>query len=100
MLRDLVGGLFVALIALVIGWRWYASERAVQEGQAAQITALSEQVSKLAGDNAQLKTSLAKVQDEEARLARDNDALRKALEQAKLTGRLPATLPTLPYPPK
>jgi regulator of replication initiation timing len=100
MMRALLGGLIVALIAIAIGWQWYANERAAQEHQAAQISDLAAQVSKVSAENERLKSELAKVQDEEARLTRDNDALRKAIEQAKLTGKVPEATTALPYPPK
>jgi len=104
MLRTLVGiligALIVALIAAAVGYRWYGQQHAIQEDQAKRIGELSDQVSKLASENEQLKTALAKVQDEQSRLVRENDALQKAIEQAKLTGKVPSGPLPLPYPPK
>jgi cell division protein FtsB len=92
--------LIVALIALGIGWRWYGEERAAQDDQAAQISDLGAKLNKLQSENETLKAQVAKVQDEEGRLSHDNDALRKAIEQAKLTGKVPEVSAVLPYPPK
>jgi cell division protein FtsB len=100
MLRAFIGGLVVAAIALAIGFAWYRREKAVQEHQAEQIVELNAQISKLQADNQHLQAALAKLEDEETHLARDNDALRKALEQASLTGKAPGAPPKLPYPPK
>ncbi len=102
MLRFFLGALLVTLIAILIGWRWYGQERAIQDSQAAQISDLGAQVGKLTSDNARLNAELSKVQEEETRLTRDNDALRETIEKAKLTGKAPpkdeGTL--LPFPPK
>jgi hypothetical protein len=103
MLRFFLGAMLVALIAIVIGWRWYGQERAIQDSQAAQVSDLGAQVGKLTSDNARLSAELSKVQDEQARLARDNDALRETIEKAKLTGKIAPPKDggnSLPYPPK
>ncbi len=96
--RALIGALVVALLAIAIGWRWSAQQHAIQERQTQQIADLSAQVGKLTSENETLKNALDKVQDEEARLTRANDALEKALQEAKLTGKVPNLPP--PYPPK
>jgi regulator of replication initiation timing len=62
-----------------------------------QISELNAQVSKLRSENDRLKAELTKVEDEEAKLAANNELLRKAIEQAKVTGKMPSKLP---YPPK
>ncbi len=102
MLRFLLGGLLVALIAILIGWRWYGQERAIQDSQAGQISDLGAQLGKLTSDNARLNAELSKVQEEETRLTRDNDALRETIEKAKLTGKVPPKEEgnLLPFPPK
>jgi|SRR5271170_3090124 cell division protein FtsB len=99
MLRFLLGCLLVALIAIAIGWRWYRVEQAVVNDQANQVSQLGAQVEKLNAENEQLKDKLATVQDEQSRLAHDNDDLRKILQQKKLTGELPKDT-VIPYPPK
>ncbi|MFZ0886915.1 MAG: hypothetical protein WA005_00545 [Candidatus Binataceae bacterium] len=100
MLRFIAGAVIVAAIAvaIAIGVRWYQRENQALARQAAQIADLSAQLDTLQRQNAQLNTALDKVQSEEERLARDNEALRKALEQARLTGKAPGVV--LPYPPK
>ncbi|MFI5352947.1 MAG: hypothetical protein ACHQZS_08280 [Candidatus Binatales bacterium] len=103
MLRFFIGAMLVALIAILIGWRWYGQERAIQDSQAAQISDLGAQVGKLASDNARLNAELSKVQEEETRLTKDNDALRESIEKAKLTSKVPPPKSggtSLPYPPK
>jgi len=102
MLRFLLGCFLVALIAILIGWRWYGQERAIQDRQAAQISDLGAQVAKLISDNGRLNAELSKVQEEETRLTRDNDALRETIEKAKLTGKVPPQDEEhlLPFPPK
>jgi cell division protein FtsB len=97
--RVLIGALIVAIIALLIGFWWYRVQTAFQHQQAGEIAALQAQVNKLSADNETLKSQLSKVQEEESRLVRDNDALQKALEQARLTGKVPE-ISRLPYPPK
>jgi len=103
MLRFFLGCLLVGLIAIVIGWRWYGQELAIRETQARQITGLSAQVAKLTSDNARLNAQLTQVQNEEARLAHDNDALRETIQETKLTGKVPPKEEIIappPYPPK
>ncbi len=100
--RFFLGGLIVALIAILIGWRWYGQERAIEDRQAGQISDLGAQVGKLTSDNARLNAELSKVQEEETRLTRDNGALRETIEKSRLTGKVPPkdAESALPYPPK
>jgi hypothetical protein len=102
MLRFFLGCLLVGLIAIVIGWRWYGQELALQDTQAKQVTELAAQVTRLTSDNARLNAQLNQVQSEEARLTRDNDALRETIQETKLTGKLPPKdeITNPPYPPK
>ena len=97
MYRYLVGAIVVALIAAVIGWKWYQQQQAEQRREQAQISELSDRVKQLQDQNNQLSVALAKVQAEEQRLVTENDMLSKTLAQAKLTGKIPDKLP---YPPK
>lgn len=97
MYRYLVGAIVVALIAAVIGWKWYQQQQADQRREQAQISELSDRVRQLQDQNNQLSVALAKVQAEEQRLVTENDMLSKTLAQARLTGKIPDKLP---YPPK
>jgi regulator of replication initiation timing len=65
--------------------------------QAHQLDDLNAQVSKLKSDSNQLHDQLDKVQEENGNLKIYNDALKKALETAKVTGKVPLVMP---YPPK
>lgn len=97
MYRYLVGAIVVAIIAALIGWKWYRQQQAATQHDQAQIAELSDHVQQLQKENDQLKVALAKVQAEENRLVTENQILSKTLEQARLTGKVPSTLP---YPPK
>ncbi len=97
MYRYLVGAIVVAIIAALIGWNWYRQQQAATQREQAQIAELSDHVRQLDQENSQLKAALAKVQAEENRLVTENQILTKTLEQARLTGKVPAELP---YPPK
>ncbi len=97
MYRYLVGAIVVAIIAALAGWNWNRRQQAATQRDQAQIARLSDQVRQLEQENSQLKAALAKVQAEENRLVTENQILTKTLEQARLTGKVPATLP---YPPK
>ena len=101
MFRFVAGALIVVaiVIAIVVAIRSYQRENQALARQIEQMADLNAQIGKLQSENVQLKAALDKVQSEEERLVRDNEALRKAIEQAKLTGKVPPTL-TLPYPPK
>lgn len=98
MYRYLIGGLIVAIIAGVLGYMWFSQQKIVQAHNQKQIAQLNEQVEKLQSENALLKTALAKVEAEENRLAAQNDMLTKALEKARITGKVPSEV--MPYPPK
>jgi membrane protein implicated in regulation of membrane protease activity len=97
MYRYLVGAIVVAVVAAVIGWKWYQQEQADRQREQAQISELSGRIGQLQDQNNQLNAALAKVQAEEQRQVTENDLLAKVLEQAKLTGKIPDKLP---YPPK
>jgi hypothetical protein len=97
MYRYLVGAIVVAIIAAVIGWKWYQQAQADHQHDQAQISELSARIGQLQDQNNQLNAALAKVQAEEQRQVTENDLLTKVLEQAKLTGKIPDKLP---YPPK
>jgi hypothetical protein len=97
MYRYLVGAVVAAVIAAVIGWKWYQQEQAKRQHDQAQISELSSRIGQLQDQNTQLNAALAKVQAEEQRQVTENDLLTKTLEQAKLTGKIPDKLP---YPPK
>lgn len=97
MYRYLVGAIVAAAIAAAIGWKWYRQEQDEHQHEQAQISELSARIGQLQDQNNQLNAALAKVQAEEQRQVTENDLLAKALEQAKLTGKIPDKLP---YPPK
>ena len=95
MVRIVIGIVIVAgVIALTS--LWLRQDRQMRVKQEQQISDLENQVSSLKSENNRLKEELGKIQEEEGKLASSNELLRKALEQAKLTGKVPA----LPYPPK
>lgn len=99
--RVLIGALAVLVIAIIAGrvvTTRYDSERAVDQQK---ISDLQQENGKLSDENAQLTADLAKVQREQERLKAANDQLSRALESARLTGKIPP-LPegALPYPPK
>jgi uncharacterized protein HemX len=96
MLRAIVVFLVLAAIAGVGLWWWYGQQQALRARQENQISDLQSQLVKLRADNDRLKSELGKVEEEETRLATENQELTKALEQARVTGKVPA----LPYPPK
>ena len=99
MIRFLIGALAAAAIAIAIGFWWHQQNEADHLRQQAAVAQLGDDLAKARSENDQLKAALAKVQDEENRLAADNQALSKALEQARLAGKVPGKL-SLPYPPK
>jgi Tfp pilus assembly protein PilN len=97
----IVAAVVVAIVAVAGGWLLYSRNRAVQAEDQKKIADLQQQLETLQSDNAQLKENLAKTQSEEERLSAANQALAKALAQARLTGKIPALPPSaLPYPPK
>ncbi len=97
MYRYFIGGLVVAIIALVIGYLWFSQQQILHARENKRIAELNQELSMLQSENAQLKSALATVEAEENRLAKENDMLAKTLENARLTGRIPSKLP---YPPK
>jgi uncharacterized protein YlxW (UPF0749 family) len=99
MLRVITGAVVVAIIAGVIGWQWSAKQRAAMELQQKQIGDLQQQLSHAQSENSDLSAKLAKVQEEETRLAAENNALSEAIAKSRLTGKAPE-VPALPYPPK
>lgn len=99
MLRGVIAFIILAAVAGALGYRWYQQEVELHQRQQEQIYQLEQQIKKMQGENETLKSQLAKVQDEEGRLAAANELLTKAIEQSKLSGK-PAQKPSLPYPPK
>ncbi|HEV3115010.1 MAG TPA: hypothetical protein VGY99_31380 [Candidatus Binataceae bacterium] len=97
MTRALVAFLIIAAIAGFFAWRYHAQNQAMIAQQAHQLDDLNAQVSKLKSDSNQLHDQLDKVQEENGNLKIYNDALKKALETAKVTGKVPLVMP---YPPK
>jgi len=96
--RALLIILIIAGIAGFFAWRHYhAQDQAMIAQQAQQLDDLNAQISKLKNDNNQLHDQLDKVQEENGNLKIYNDALKKALETAKVTGKVPLVMP---YPPK
>ncbi|GEM_PF-3202463 len=90
----------VILAALIATFAVMYKQRLDFEAQQqARIDELTKEVSQLQAENESNKAALAKVEQEENRLASENQILLKELEQAKITGKLPKTTP-LPYPPK
>jgi len=98
MARLIAGIVIGAVIAGAVGWYWMSKEEALLQKQDQQISVLNDQVSRMDKENQQLKTEVAKLQEEETHLAADNDALNKAIAQSKATGKPPVKL-VLPYPP-
>lgn len=95
--RALIAFLIIAAIAGYFAWRYHTRDRAAIAQQAHQIDDLNAQLEKLKSDTSQLHDQLDKVQEENGNLKIYNDALKKALEQAKVTGKVPLVMP---YPPK
>ena len=100
-MRALVVFLIIAaIIAAIVGfsfYRYYNQEQAFRTEQAQKLDDLNTQLEKLRADDNNLKDQLAKVQEENNNLKGYNDVLKKALEQAKVTGKVPEIMP---YPPK
>ncbi len=97
MVRGLVVFVILAAIAGFVAWHYHAQDQAAIATQARQIDDLGSQVAKLKTDNGQLHDQLDKIQEENNNLKIYNDMLKKALEQAKVTGKVPLVMP---YPPK
>lgn len=100
MVRALIVLVIFLIIAAVAGfffYRYYNQEQAFRAEQAQKLDDLNSQLEKLRADDNNLKDQLAKVEDENNGLKGYNDVLKKALEQAKVTGKVPEIMP---YPPK
>ena len=97
MTRGLVAFVVLAAVTAALGYQWYRQDVDFHFRQEKQIADLNQQVNKLQADNERLKGELAKVQDEESRMVAANEMLRKAIEQATLSGKVPRVAP---YPPK
>ncbi|MGH7907041.1 MAG: hypothetical protein ACREP6_10465 [Candidatus Binataceae bacterium] len=99
MSRLLAGAVIIAIIAAGIGYEWSVRQQAAFNRQQQQISDLQKQLSRVQNENSQLHSNLKKVQDEEGRLAAENNILNEAIAKARLTGKVPNKIP-LPYPPK
>jgi len=93
MARLAIGGLVVAIIAALLFFVYSGSYRTRNQEQEQQISELNNQVNKLHAENEQLKTYLAKVQSEGARMAAQNEEMRKAIGSFKATGKMPEVPP-------
>ncbi len=96
-MRALIIFLILAAIAGFLVWRYHQQQQAIIAQQAQQIDELGAQLNKLKDDNNRLHDQLDKIQEENNNLKVYNDALKKALEEAKVTGKVPIVPP---YPPK
>jgi len=101
--RIIITALIVAAIAIGVGYfAWdhiQAQNAAERAGLRDQITQLESERAQLQAEDDRTKAQFAKVQAEEERLAAANEEFAKALEKARLTGKIPPPS-TLPYPPK
>jgi uncharacterized protein HemX len=97
--RFVIGVLVAAVLAASIGWYEWGQSKADHARQQQQISALNDEVARLSRENARLNASLAKLQEEENRLAAANDVLNRAIAEAKATGKVPQKL-KLPSPAK
>ncbi|MGA2409511.1 MAG: hypothetical protein ABSG46_03855 [Candidatus Binataceae bacterium] len=102
-MRIVITALVVVAVAAGAG---YFAWKHIQAQNAAERADLQSQIAQLESERAQLqaeddrtKAELAKVQAEEERLAAANEEFAKALQQARLTGKIPPPN-ALPYPPK
>jgi predicted negative regulator of RcsB-dependent stress response len=97
MLRAVVVFLILAAIAGYFAYRHYQQDQVTAAETTQRINDLNSRIQKLQNDNSLLHDQLATVQEENYNLKGYNDVLKKALETAKLTGRVPQIMP---YPPK
>jgi len=97
MLRGLAVFLILAAIAGFFAYRHYSADQAFRAQQAQQLNDLTTQLEQVKKDDQVLRDQLAKVQEENNNLKGYNDVLLKALETAKVTGKVPTIMP---YPPK
>jgi|HubBroStandDraft_6_1064221.scaffolds.fasta_scaffold1564280_1 uncharacterized protein HemX len=100
MLRGILVFVVLAAVAGALGYRWYQQQIEIQQRQQQQVADMDQQIKKMQSENETLKTQLAKVQDEQGRLAVANELLTKAIEQSKITGKVAEKPLNLPYPPK
>jgi predicted negative regulator of RcsB-dependent stress response len=97
MFRAVVVFVILAGIGGYVAWRYHAQDQAQIATQSHQIDDLGAQLEKLKTDKNQLQDQLDKIQEENNNLKTYNDMLKKALETAKVTGKVPLVMP---YPPK
>ncbi|HKD69997.1 MAG TPA: hypothetical protein VKB84_24385 [Candidatus Binataceae bacterium] len=97
MARAVVVFVILAAIGGFFAWRYHQQDQATIVEQSRRLDDLNGQLGKLKNDNNQLHDQLDKVQEESNNLKIYNDSLKKALEQAKVTGKVPVVPP---YPPK
>jgi predicted nuclease with TOPRIM domain len=97
MLRAVIVFLILAAIAGYFAYRQYSQDQVTATERTQQINELNSRVQKLENDNSLLRDQLATVQDENYNLKGYNDVLEKALETARITGKVPQIMP---YPPK
>jgi predicted negative regulator of RcsB-dependent stress response len=97
MVRALVVFLVIAAVAGFFAYRYYNQEQLFRAEQEQKLDDLNTQLEKQKSDDNNLKDQLAKVQEENNNLKGYNDLLKKALEEAKVTGKVPTIMP---YPPK
>jgi septal ring factor EnvC (AmiA/AmiB activator) len=95
--RVLIGAVVVAIVAAIFFYFYSQSCQSRAAAQAQQITEMGNRLNQLQQDNDQLKSELAKVQDEENKLNAQNNELLKAIASFKATGKMPE-VPA--YPPK
>src|SRR5579884_2655424 len=96
MVRAVIVFVILAAIGGCVAWRYHAQDQTQIAKQSRQIDDLGAQVEKLKADNERLHDQLDKVQEENNNLKTYNDMLKKALETAKVTGKVPV-VPA--YPP-
>jgi C4-dicarboxylate-specific signal transduction histidine kinase len=95
--RVLIGAVVVAIVAAILFYFYSQSCQSKAAAQGQQISEMGNRLNQLQHDNDQLKSELAKVQDEENKLNAQNNELLKAIATFKATGKMPA-VPA--YPPK
>ena len=99
--RVLIGALAAATVAIVAAYIAMKRFDTVLAADQQRIAVLQQENGALTEQNVQLRTELDKVQREQNRLKAAADELSKALETARLTGKVPpAPEADLPYPPK
>jgi predicted negative regulator of RcsB-dependent stress response len=96
-MRAVAVFVILAAIAGYFAYRHYQRDQVTAAAMTQQINDLNASVQKLESDNSLLHDQVAKVQEENYNLKGYNDVLKKALETAKITGKVPLIMP---YPPK